>query len=71
MADPVEVDGVVVELLPSALYRIELHSRHRVTAHLSADPRKNFIRLLVGDRVRVRLSPHDRSRGCVVSKLDE
>ena len=70
MADegPVEVEGRVLELLPRALYRVELESRRRVTAHVSGDIRKNFIRILVGDRVRVRLSPHDLTRGCVVAK---
>jgi translation initiation factor IF-1 len=75
MRQPVEVEGTVIELLPSALCRVELESRHRsssgkwVTAHHSADLRKNFIRILVGDRVRVRLSPHDLSRGCIVQKM--
>lgn len=69
MSQPVDVEGTVIELLPSALCRVELDSRHRVTAHHSADLRKNFIRILVGDRVRVRLSSHDRSRGCVMEKI--
>jgi translation initiation factor IF-1 len=69
MRQPVEVEGTVIELLPSALCRVELESRHRVTAHHSADLRKNFIRILVGDRVRVRLSPHDLTRGCIVEKM--
>jgi translation initiation factor IF-1 len=65
----VEVEGTVLELLPKALYRVELESRRRVTAHVSGDIRKNFIRILVGDRVRVRLSPHDLTRGCVIAKV--
>jgi translation initiation factor IF-1 len=69
MRQPVEVEGTVVELLPRALVRVELASRHRVTAHHSADLRKNFIRILVGDRVRVRLSSQDVTRGCIVSKV--
>ena len=75
MRQPVEVEGTVIELLPSALCRVELESRHSVsrgkwvTAHHSADLRKNFIRILVGDRVRVRLSPHDLTRGCIVQKV--
>jgi translation initiation factor IF-1 len=67
--EQVEVEGVVLELLPKALYRVELESRRKVTAHVSGDIRKNFIRILVGDRVRVRLSPHDLARGCVIEKL--
>jgi translation initiation factor IF-1 len=69
MREPVEVEGTVTELLPRALCRVELESRGRVTAHYSGDIRKNFIRILVGDRVRVRLSPHDLSRGCVIARL--
>jgi translation initiation factor IF-1 len=65
----VEVEGTVTELLPKALVRVELESRRRVTAHYSGDIRKNFIRILVGDRVRVRLSPHDVSRGCIVARI--
>jgi translation initiation factor IF-1 len=67
--EQVDVEGTVLELLPKALYRVELESRRRVTAHVSGDIRKNFIRILVGDRVRVRLSPHDLTRGCVIEKL--
>jgi translation initiation factor IF-1 len=66
--EPVEVEGTVLEQLPRALYRVDLDSRKRVTAHVSGDIRKNFIRILVGDRVRVRLSPHDLTRGCIVAK---
>jgi translation initiation factor IF-1 len=69
MGDSVEVEGTVLELLPRALCRVELESRRRVTAHYSGDIRKNFIRILVGDRVRVRLSPHDVSRGCIVARV--
>ena len=69
MRDSVEVEGTVTELLPKALCRVELESRRRVTAHYSGDIRKNFIRILVGDRVRVRLSPHDRTRGCITAKV--
>jgi translation initiation factor IF-1 len=68
MRDSVEVEGTVLELLPRALVRVELESRRKVTAHYSGDIRKNFIRILVGDRVRVRLSPHDLSRGCIIAK---
>ena len=48
-----------------------LAAAHRsVTAHLSADPRRNFVRILVGERVRVRLSPRDLTRGAIVARLD-
>jgi translation initiation factor IF-1 len=64
-----EVEGEVVEQLPSALYRVRLDGRREVTAHLSADPRRNFIRILPGDKVRVRLASHDLTRGAIVEKL--
>jgi translation initiation factor IF-1 len=67
---PVEIEGEVVEQLPSALYRVRVDGRtSSITAHLSADPRRNFIRILPGDRVRVRLSSQDVTRGAIVEKL--
>ncbi len=62
-------EGVVIELLPSQLVRVELEGRHQVVAHLSEPVHRNFIRVLVGDRVRVALLPGDRTRGRVVEKL--
>jgi translation initiation factor IF-1 len=64
-----EVEGEVVEQLPSARYRVRLDGRFEVTAHLAGDPRRNFIRILVGDKVRVRLASHDRTKGAIVEKL--
>jgi translation initiation factor IF-1 len=57
-----EVEGIVVAQLPSALYRVQVAGRD-VTAHLGGSPRRNFIRVLVGDRVRVALAPGDLTRG--------
>jgi translation initiation factor IF-1 len=74
-ADDVEIEGVVEAQLPSALYRVRLAEGRPgartgfITAHLSADPRRNFVRILVGERVRVRLSPRDRARGAIVAKV--
>jgi translation initiation factor IF-1 len=65
----VEVEGTVEAQLPSALYRVRLDGRRVVTAHLSADPHRNFIRILPGDRVRVRLASQDLARGAIVEKL--
>ena len=64
-----EVTGTVAEQLPKALYRVTLDSGHEVTAHLSGDPRRNFIRILAGDRVLVALSPRDLRRGRIVERL--
>jgi translation initiation factor IF-1 len=61
--DTIEVTGVVLESLPNAMFRVELESRHHVLAHVSGKMRKNFIRILTGDRVLVELSPYDLARG--------
>jgi translation initiation factor IF-1 len=59
----------VVEQLPSGLYRVRLDEGSSVTAHIAGNVDRNFIRLLVGDRVRVELSPVDAGRGRIVEKL--
>lgn len=64
-----EVTGTVREQLPSALYRIELEDGRMVTAHPGSGARKNFIRLLIGDRVAVTVMPGDPKRARVVRKL--
>ncbi|MBM4235433.1 MAG: translation initiation factor IF-1 [Firmicutes bacterium] len=61
--DVVEVEGMVVEPLPNAMFRVELKNGHRVLAHVSGKIRMNFIRILPGDRVLVELSPYDLTRG--------
>ena len=63
-----DLAGVVTEQLPSALYRVRLDAGQMVTAHIADRMDRNFIRLLVGDRVRVELSPVDRGRGRIVGK---
>jgi len=61
--DAIEVEGQVVEVMPNALFRVELQTGHRVLAHISGKMRINFIRILPGDRVKVELSPYDPTRG--------
>ena len=61
--DTIEVTGVVRESLPNAMFRVELENRHQVLAHVSGKMRKNFIRILTGDRVLIELSPYDLTRG--------
>ena len=63
------VTGVVVEQLPKALYRVRLDAGQQVTAHIADRIDRNFIRVLVGDRVEVELSPVDFNRGRIVSKV--
>lgn len=64
--EAIQVDAVVVEPLPNAMFRVEMEGGHRILAHVSGKIRKNFIRILVGDRVKVELSPYDLSRGRIV-----
>ena len=61
--ESIEVEAVVVEPLPNAMFRVELENGHRVLAHVSGKMRKHFIRILPGDKVRVELSPYDLTRG--------
>ncbi len=64
--DAIEVMAVVVEPLPNAMFKVELENKHQVLAHVSGKMRKNFIRILPGDKVAVELSPYDLNRGRIV-----
>ena len=61
--DAIEVEGIVVEPLPNAMFRVELENGHKVLTHISGKMRMNFIRILPGDKVTVELSPYDLTRG--------
>jgi translation initiation factor IF-1 len=67
--DSIEVEGMVKEALPNAMFRVELPNGHRILAHISGKMRKNFIRILPGDRVLVELSPYDLTRGRVTFRF--
>ena len=67
--DAIEVEGIVVEPLPNAMFRVELDNGHRVLAHISGKMRKNFIRILRGDRVLVELSAYDLTKGRIVYRF--
>ncbi len=64
--DKVEIEGTVVETLPGTQFRVKLDTGHEVLAYLSGRMRKYYIRILLGDRVRVELSPYDLTRGRIV-----
>ena len=64
--EPIEVEAVVAETLPNAMFRVELENGHKILAHISGRMRKHFIRILPGDRVRVEMSPYDLNRGRIV-----
>lgn len=61
--DKLEVEGTVIELLPNTQFMVELDNGHRVLAYLSGKMRKHYIRILLGDRVRVEMTPYDLDRG--------
>lgn len=61
--EAIEVEGKVIEPLPSAMFRVELDNGHKVLAHISGKMRMHYIRILPGDRVTVELSPYDLTRG--------
>ena len=64
--EPIEVQAVVTEALPNALFRVKLENGHSVLAHISGRMRKNYIRILPGDTVTVHISPYDWSKGRIV-----
>jgi translation initiation factor IF-1 len=64
--ETIEVEGVVRESLPNTMFRVEIQNGHVILAHLSGKMRKNYIRIVPGDRVKVELSPYDLSRGRII-----
>lgn len=67
----VEVEGTIVEALPNTQFRVKLDSGHEVLAYISGRMRKYYIRILLGDRVRVELSPYDLTRGRIVYRYKQ
>ena len=61
--EAIKVEGVVLETLPNAMFKVELENKHQVLAHISGKMRMHFIKILPGDTVTVELSPYDLSRG--------
>ena len=64
--EKITVDGTVIEALPATQFRVKLDNGHEVLAYLAGRMRKYYIRILLGDRVRVEMSPYDLSRGRIV-----
>jgi translation initiation factor IF-1 len=64
--DKIDVEGTVIEALPGTQFRVRLDNGHEILAYLSGKMRKYYIRILLGDRVRVELSPYDLTRGRIV-----
>ena len=61
--DMIELEGVVVEAMPNAMFKVEIQGGHIILAHISGKLRMNFIRILPGDKVTVEMSPYDLSKG--------
>jgi translation initiation factor IF-1 len=64
--DVIRAEGVVVELLPNTMFRVELDNGHKILAHISGKMRMHFIRILRGDRVTVEMTPYDLTKGRIV-----
>lgn len=62
-SDVIEMEGKVVEALPNAMFQVELQNGHQILAHISGKMRMNFIHILLGDRVKVEISPYDLTKG--------
>ena len=67
--DKIQVEGTVIEALPGTQFRVRLDNDHEILAYLSGKMRKYYIRILLGDRVRVELSPYDLTRGRIVYRF--
>ena len=67
----IEVEGTVLEVLPNAMLRVELENEHGILAHVSGKMRMNFIRILVGDRVTLQMSPYDLTKGRIVYRYKQ
>ena len=68
-ADVIEIEGKVIEKLPNTMFRVELENGHQILATVSGKIRKNYIRILVGDRVTVEMSPYDLTRGRITYRF--
>lgn len=67
--DVIEIEGTIIESMPNAMFRVKLENDHEILAHISGKIRKNFIRILPGDRVKVEMTPYDLSRGRITFRL--
>ena len=67
--DVIEIEGTILESMPNAMFRVKLENDHEILAHISGKIRKNFIRILPGDRVKVEMTPYDLSKGRITFRL--
>ncbi len=64
--DAIEAEGVIIEKLPNATFQVELENGHRIIAHISGKLRKNYIKIIPGDKVMIEMSPYDLTKGRIV-----
>jgi translation initiation factor IF-1 len=64
--DVIEVEGVVLEKLPNAMFQVQLENGHKILAHISGKLRMNFIRIIPGDKVKIEMSPYDLTKGRII-----
>ena len=69
--DVIEIEGTILESMPNAMFRVKLENDHEILAHISGKIRKNFIRILPGDRVKVEMTPYDLSKGRITFRLKQ
>jgi len=67
--ESLEMEGTIVETLPNTMFRVELENGHILTAHISGKMRKNYIRILTGDKVKVEMTPYDLSKGRITYRV--
>lgn len=67
--DVIELEGKIIESMPNAMFRVKLENDHEILAHISGKIRKNFIRILPGDKVKVEMTPYDLTKGRITFRL--
>ncbi|HIS89027.1 TPA: translation initiation factor IF-1 [Candidatus Avigastranaerophilus faecigallinarum] len=67
--DVIEFEGTIIESLPNAMFQVKLENGHEILAHISGKIRKNFIKILPGDKVKVEMTPYDLTRGRITYRL--
>ncbi len=67
--DVIEIEGTILESMPNAMFKVQLENGHEILAHISGKIRKNFIRILPGDRVKVEMTPYDLTKGRITFRL--
>jgi translation initiation factor IF-1 len=67
--DSIEFEGTILETLPNTVFRVKLENGHVITAHISGRMRKNYIRILTGDKVKVEMTPYDLTKGRITYRM--